>query len=894
MLIRVVIGTSLLIASAATFPAFGADAGDITPRTPLRKRPTASLRIPVDATGRVVATGNLVVKFNDSVRARAPRAGAKHVSSLSRENMSGVDEILAEHGLTIRQAINKEASALAQLQQRAVAHSQRAQPDLAGLMFVQGPLEALLDASRELNELPSVEFVYFEEEMITHRLPAPSPMPAPAPAPMLLGGTPPACGEAAQDCYTFDPDNPPGAPNCSDANCCELVGSIDPFCTDDFGEWDQLCTDLANLYCMDGDRCAANSVAGGCFDAHNSPGCATEDCCNAVCDISPVCCQLVWDDPCVILAQANCLNPGDGPSPDFSMTSATVENRLQKYTTPETSVEGDAFFDTYGFTGEGLSLAELEELGQTLLDQYGAGEANGARGLGIKVGVVEHTAYVTGPKVSEGGTLWHEDLEDVIPEPNQTIITISGGVLNPDHGTATLGEIVAADNGFGVTGIARDAQGYFFPIVSVEEGGRTLNAIATAMQTFDAGDVLNYSIGPGGGGTLVSQEGPWILIRLGSDLGITSCISAGNDCFNLDDNGQANGQDSGAIIVGACWPGAPATPPLGLGRYCRLGFSNHCQACDPTSLVHVSAWGIDVTTCGGGDLFAPPIPGSNPPEIDHARTYTGTFNGTSSAAPIISGLAACLQGLAKQFYGTSLTPESLRNVISGNVFPQCEVPAGALPGSEEPFQCGGDFNPDAPARLIGGFPQAFEGGIGVIAGNFFSASPAVDYKVVTGTQLSGNLNSIKAPDNQFLVIKARQLGSGGTGQGYGPPITYLVGGYTTDIEVTMFTTLEPAQVSVLGVESISNTTQDFVLVAQYVYNWDSNRWTLLPTIDFTGPAGIDLQNLVNKPESHVSTDGVIYVRVWTCGLGAVPQYNTRHDYITILLSPDPTFDPFGG
>jgi len=880
MLMRALLCTSLMVATA--FPAFAADAGPITPRKPLRKTPTERLVIPTDHTGRVVATGRLLVKFHDSVKARTSRSPGKRVASLSREKLDTFDSIVATHGLTVRQAINFPETTLREVETRALAHSRRGQPDLAGMIYVEGPLEKLLMASKELNVLPIVEFVEFEQEMITH-----------GPNPWRGGDEDPTCTEppaGAGDCFS-----PTEVPFCTDEDCCTLVGGFYPNCVDpDFGAWDVICADLANLFCEMGDKCKTPLTNGGCLEAHPSAGCNNEACCNTVCDIQAFCCDVEWDETCAVLASENCGSGGpDAPTPDFTMDSADPATRLQKYTTFEPVGAGDAFFDATGFTGDGFDLAALEELSQKLIDNYNIGTEMMARGKSIKVGIIEHTAFVTGPKVAEGGEEWHEDLDSVIPEPGQTIITIAGGVLNPDHGTATLGQTVAADNGFGVTGIAKDAQGYFFPIVSAEEGGRTLSAIFSAITTFGPGDILNYSIGPGGGGTLVSAQGAWTLVRLGTDAGITSLISAGNDCFNLDDNPQFDDEDSGAVIVGACWPGTLDPPPPGLGRFCRLGFSNHCRNCDDASLVHCSGWGIQVTTTSGGDLFSVPNAAGN--GVNKARAYTSTFNGTSSAAPIVAGLAACLQGLAKQFYGIPLPPEALRDVLSGNTFPQCDIQVSAnIPGSADQAVCGGDFNPDEEPRLIGGFPRAYEAGIGVIAGNFFATSPLTDIKIITGDLIFGNTNSVKALDGNFFNMRTKKISAGQQGNGTPPAITYLLGGQTTDVEVRSYTAVLPDDVTGIGVSVIGTTTASYIVTAVYVYNWVDSRWTLIPIFDIQPGGNIGYQALVNqKPENHISSTGIVMVRVWTCGLGAVPKHQVFHDLIDIQVSDIPGFDPFG-
>jgi hypothetical protein len=838
----------------------------------------------------------LLVKFHDSVEARAPLAVGTTIASQRGENLAPFTEILQRHGLKVRQAITKEPARLRTLEQRAAANSKRAQPDLAGMLYVEGASdEVLLRAARELNALPNVEFVEFDQQMVYH-VPAPAPSPAPLPLP---GEDDPSCTNSEQDCYVENK-----VAFCSDFACCALVGTINPFCVDlQFGAWDIICADLANLFCDDGDRCLAPITNGGCFDIHPTPGCKNEDCCNIVGEIEPFCIQVTWDETCVILALQNCFTDTEGASPLFTMDAPDPANRWQKYTTFGTVQPGDGFEQT-GFTGDGLDIPMLEMLGQILLDEYGVGTENYARGKSVRVGVVEHSAYVTGPKTSEGGERWHEDLNHIIPEPGQTIITIEGGVLSPDHGTATLGQINAADNGFGVTGIAKDAEGWFFPIVSVEEGGRTLNAISAALEYFDKGDVLNYSIGPGGGGTLVSNAGPWTLVRLGSDLGITSVVSAGNDCFNLDDGPQYEEQDSDVIIVGACVPGrVNQDPPVqGLGRFCRLGFSNHCRQCSVPSLVHVSAWGELVCTTGYGDLFAPPNADGN--GANKARAYTAGFNGTSAAAPIVAGLVTCLQGLAKQFYGVALTPSQVRSIFvdvasadpSASTFPQCDIPNPLdLPGSTDDAVCGGDYNFQEQPRRIGGFPRAFECGISVIAGNWFAASPIKDVKVVTGDYLFGNQNSVKAVDGNFLAVQSVQRAPGSQGNGMPPAITYIVGGQTVDIEVTAFTGTVADEVTGVAVQVLGLADAGYVILGVYLRDWPNSRWNLLPNIGLAagGQLAYGATQNLDAP-NYVSPEGLVIVRVWTCGLGAVPQHVVYYDFIDVVISDVPGFNPFGG
>jgi subtilisin family serine protease len=76
--------------------------------------------------------------------------------------------------------------------------------------------------------------------------------------------------------------------------------------------------------------------------------------------------------------------------------------------------------------------------------------------------------------------------------------------------------------------------------------------------------------------------------------------------------------------------------------------------------VDVHAWGEKVVTLGYGDLSAA---GEN-------RAYTATFSGTSSAAPIVVGAVADLQGIAHAVGKGALEPRALRELLRATGTPQ--------------------------------------------------------------------------------------------------------------------------------------------------------------------------------------------------------------------------------
>lgn len=251
------------------------------------------------------------------------------------------------------------------------------------------------------------------------------------------------------------------------------------------------------------------------------------------------------------------------------------------------------------------------------------GHAGGA-GLGISVVDVEY------------GWRWsHEDLKD----PFFT----AGDPGADDHGTAVMGEISGIQNGLGVTGIAYDVEFGGSAVVSQSVAQAILSAVG-ALQPGDIFVIELHAIGPFG--KYIPME-YWAdnfdAIRTGTAAGILCCEAAGNGSENLDFVGY-NGlfdrrvRDSGAILCGA------GTPQELTGEW----FTNY------GSRVDLEGWGSSVTTTGYGDLW-----NTGPDSM-----YTATFNGTSSATPIVTGSVASLQGQALALFGAPLSPALAEEILS--------------------------------------------------------------------------------------------------------------------------------------------------------------------------------------------------------------------------------------
>ena len=239
----------------------------------------------------------------------------------------------------------------------------------------------------------------------------------------------------------------------------------------------------------------------------------------------------------------------------------------------------------------------------------------------------------------EWGWLWtHEDLKAPFYVGNEQGPS--------DHGTAVLGEYAGQHNGYGVNGIAPE----------VQIGGIHLDDIAAdvleAISVLSPGDIYVMEVQVGGPENWMPVEwwpDVYAAISTGSALGVICCEAAGNGSVHLDDPLYGDYfdrrvRDSGAIMVGA-------GTPNGLDAE---SFSNH------GSRLSLQGWGSSVTTTGYGNLQG------GDPEV----WYTNSFNGTSSATPIVTGAVASLQGQALALFGEPLTPGLAEEILRATGTPQ--------------------------------------------------------------------------------------------------------------------------------------------------------------------------------------------------------------------------------
>lgn len=249
--------------------------------------------------------------------------------------------------------------------------------------------------------------------------------------------------------------------------------------------------------------------------------------------------------------------------------------------------------------------------------------------------------------ISSEITHWSYEHVD-LPEP-YTELTV--GAVADYHATASVGVIASQENGFGTTGIVPLAQ------VGYLQWGNT--RLVEMAERLEAGDVIqlgvqfNYTPFPSVGCTSscmmpleYSQFVRDTITYLTEEKGVHVVLAASNGNINLDHpyfNGYFDPDqfDSGSIYAGA------VNPDNGL----RSHFSQYGRRVD------LFSWGDKVTTTTHS--------AANP-----TTGYTHTYSGTSSSNPIITGVVASLQGVARAQGLGNLPPKKLREYLVATGYPQ--------------------------------------------------------------------------------------------------------------------------------------------------------------------------------------------------------------------------------
>lgn len=295
-----------------------------------------------------------------------------------------------------------------------------------------------------------------------------------------------------------------------------------------------------------------------------------------------------------------------------------------------------------------------------------------AHGKGIRIAVID-----------QGWSLNSPDLEAVEDRVQTLDADRPPRRGYKQHGKQVLALLLAPHDGRGCEGIVPRADVLIGSAWQRTGQGRCLwdpaGAIDIATRRLSRGDVIllelqnNQTDDEGADVQRVDswpievEAGVFPAIRRAVDAGIVVVEPAGNGGpargFCLDDYAEgedrplgrnpagAGYRDSGAILVAACQPPAMGADPqkLRLRRWAGSNFGSRVDCC---------AWGEGVLAQAGG---------------------AGTFSGTSSAAAIIAGAAACVQALAKVRTGAVLAPGALRTLFGTKGASGREEGIGVMP-----------------------------------------------------------------------------------------------------------------------------------------------------------------------------------------------------------------------
>jgi subtilase family protein len=301
----------------------------------------------------------------------------------------------------------------------------------------------------------------------------------------------------------------------------------------------------------------------------------------------------------------------------------------------------------------------------------------GGRGAGVRLIDVEGDW-----RFSHQDLGWRSSLAGGRPE---------GDVARRNHGTNVLGMLLGVHDERGVDGICPETA---VRAVSYQPEDRwgSARAIAYAANGLRPGDILLVEMqrpGPRAQPDGDSQDGYLPMSYWPDDLtamqyaagrGVIVVEAAGNGAEDLDDAAYGgpgpgfrphrpnpfhrDGLDAGSILVGA---GAPPGGKRGPDRS-KLRFSNWGEALD------AQGWGRDVATTGGIQGG----PDEAHPGADEDAWYTGAFAGTSSAAPMVAGALACVQGVLRAEGRAPLTPGQARTALRETGSPQQAAADGSL------------------------------------------------------------------------------------------------------------------------------------------------------------------------------------------------------------------------
>lgn len=286
----------------------------------------------------------------------------------------------------------------------------------------------------------------------------------------------------------------------------------------------------------------------------------------------------------------------------------------------------------------------------------------------------------------------HEDLRGnpnfkiVRPEPND----------DPDHGTASVGVMLAMRNGIGMTGISHDCELFLYDNRAEANAERYATPKELLLHV-EPGDIVGINRQTANIDVLhtflpsLHDQVWWDVCQALTRRGAVVLNAAANGSAKTNrqkgttqDTGVDLSQwpyftdhgDADAILVGACqfWDGKP------------MHFSNHSYR-----YRMLNAWGIGVATLGYGALQDKP---------GHDRDYTDNYSGTSSATPMTTGALALIQSYAIEQHHVYLNANQMHLLVMASGYKDATVPdTDVLPMGARPNVHGALVMLD---RILGG------------------------------------------------------------------------------------------------------------------------------------------------------------------------------------------------
>ncbi|MFK7931480.1 MAG: S8 family serine peptidase [Myxococcota bacterium] len=278
----------------------------------------------------------------------------------------------------------------------------------------------------------------------------------------------------------------------------------------------------------------------------------------------------------------------------------------------------------------------------------------GGTGIGVVVADVEYD--------------WNPLHEDLVNNPAAAVVGIPARRF-AYHGNACVGLIGAADDGFGTTGGAPEAEIVIAPPLFDDRPYDVAEAIFQVTDLLSPGDVIlieqqtrtTLGLSP-----VSSEPAAAEAIRRAVARGIIVVEPTGNGGVDLDDPSFqgwfSNEGATGSLMVAGASPTGDAGERTNTGR-------------------RVDLW------ARGQDTIAPDdgtvLPHIFWPNNDELQAYTQAFGGSSGASAQVAGLVAALQGVALESTGEPLTPLRLATLLKATGEPSLNGAAiGVRPKAE--------------------------------------------------------------------------------------------------------------------------------------------------------------------------------------------------------------------